>query len=167
MVSFFIVTFRVSMLMTFRRGFRCHRILGIMYILENQANARSELRARPNALLLTATAVWLLNGIISRPDDGPASRDLMTVVLPHTLLPADPDDLAFYPPQGMPDEDDSDVYTEPGCGTHPYHPYGAYFVRRIRLEGCPRFRLDNTLNISEKSFVDLFKCCPREIERNL
>lgn len=38
----------------------------------------------PEALLLTAACIWLLNGLHAHPKDGPASRNLMDAILPIT-----------------------------------------------------------------------------------
>jgi hypothetical protein len=64
------------------RSLRAYRVRAFKYVLLQQINGTSALRATDHSLLLTAAAPWFLNGLHSVPDNGPSSRDLMGKILP-------------------------------------------------------------------------------------
>ena len=59
-----------------------YRTDAIGEVFRIQAEGSSDLHTTHEALLLTAAGVWLLNSLYSRPDDGPASQQLMQAILP-------------------------------------------------------------------------------------
>lgn len=72
-----------------------------------------------NGLILTAAVPWLLNGLHSTPDTGPASRELMRVILPQgRRQDIDPNHLAYKTSlrHGEDGGDDPDVCDEDGAG---------------------------------------------------
>lgn len=79
------------------RSLRSYQILAINFVLTCQVQGAREHRATQKALLLVVALVWLVNGLHSRPDDGSASRNLMSAILPHVEHEgADPNTLAYY-----------------------------------------------------------------------
>ncbi|KAK7463598.1 hypothetical protein VKT23_005541 [Stygiomarasmius scandens] len=122
-------------------GFRAYRVLAFKEILTRQASGPSALRVTPEALLLTAACVWLVNALHSRPEDGPASRSLARGVLP--VSDADFDEIdhltLFFEPSRTPTVDDDGETLGPGV---PYIPFGCIFLRRLKLEvEVPRMRI--------------------------
>ena len=134
--------------MSFIRSLRNFRAQAIQFVLQWQAEGEGRFRARSSALMLTAAAVWLLNGLHSSPDQGSSSKQLMAAVLPHIAVEgADADVLAY----GAPRDDDGDLDEEEAESTDDYDdqphrtrqrrdavtraafPYGLVFLRRIRL----------------------------------
>ncbi|KAK7433539.1 hypothetical protein VKT23_020741 [Stygiomarasmius scandens] len=140
-----------SSLLAFERdewwGFRSFRALAIKEILERQSIGKSNFRVSRDALLLTATCVWLTNSLHSRPEDGPAARSLMRATLPVTSAPFDEIDplTLLFPPSKTPrdpinvNDDDEDVGL-PAVSV-PVIPFGAIFCRYLQLHvEVPRFR---------------------------
>lgn len=126
--------------------FRIIRIVAISQTLHLQATGPSQLRFLPESLLLTAACVWLLNGLHARPEDGPASRDLMDAALP--IIEA---------------SDAIDLHLAYRATIHPdnhkriaYIPFGCVFFRRMIVGDVPRLRLSGPI-LPAKSFKFWFK----------
>jgi hypothetical protein len=157
------------------------RGLALGKVLSDQAHGPSKLRVKPEALLLTAACVWLINSLHSRPDDGPSCRNLMQAVLPATH---EEDDMVLaYPPRNGQggdagdgdDEDDSDDEADRG---NPYNPYGVIFLRKImpgklyplpengeawsRTRSVPRMRMGGPL-LSSSAFQYHFGATEEEV----
>ncbi|KAJ3567638.1 hypothetical protein NP233_g6238 [Leucocoprinus birnbaumii] len=124
---------------------RLVRLCACGQVLTLQGKGMSQHRFMPEALLLTAACIWLVNSLHARPEDGPASRQLMRAILPLTEVERDRPSIietAAYNPNRRAEwvyEDEESGADEP-VPLLPYHPYGYYFLRRIRLEekGIPR-----------------------------
>ncbi|KXN81814.1 hypothetical protein AN958_03744 [Leucoagaricus sp. SymC.cos] len=127
-------------------SFRIVCLMAISQVLDLQSSGSSSLRFRPEALILLAGCVWLLNGLHARPDDGPASRDLMDAILPITdSRDVNPSILAYK--------------TCTGHERHrliPWIPFGCIFFRRIITNEVPRLRYGGNL-LPDKSFRYFFK----------
>jgi hypothetical protein len=134
------------------RGFRAWRLLILQNILTEQARGNPQLKIKPEALLLTAACVWLMNGLHARPDDGPSSRCLMMAVLPVTEYEGDDDQSLMFCSHGQEDGEDDDGSDWPSL---PYNPYGAVFLRCIKLVQVPRMRVGGPC-LSPKVFKHLF-----------
>ncbi|GLB33116.1 hypothetical protein LshimejAT787_0100010 [Lyophyllum shimeji] len=148
---------------------RSYRALAIKFILEWQLDGDASHRAKDAALLLTAAATWLLNGLHSTPDKGASSKELMAAILPHvSRAGADPDILAYGSPTDDDDVDsqtDSEAEDEPpttrrrrDAVTLPSYPFGLVFLRRIRVGEqypVPRFSNDGQF-ISPRAFRFFF-----------
>jgi hypothetical protein len=153
------------------------RVLALGKVLSDQAQGPSKFRVRPEALLLTAACVWLINSLHARPDDGPSSRNLMQAVLPVTH--EEDDMILAYPPRngqrGDHGDDDEDSDEELDRG-NPCNPYGAIFLRQImpgkvhapleagerRARPVPRMRMGGPL-LSSYAFQNLFGKTEEEI----
>ncbi|THU75832.1 hypothetical protein K435DRAFT_880099 [Dendrothele bispora CBS 962.96] len=125
-------------------GHRAYRVLAIKEVLRHQACGRSALRTAPEALLLTATCVWLANALHARPEDSPASRSLMRAALPVTEVDEDIDThtLLFEPSRTPRGEDDDD----PNEYLVPYVPNGMIFLRCVKMGvDVPRMRVNGPL----------------------
>ncbi|RDB15070.1 hypothetical protein Hypma_005467 [Hypsizygus marmoreus] len=161
----------VSFTRTVWWSLRSYRALGLKFILEWQNDGDKSHRRTKEALLLTAGATWLLNGLHSTPDKGASSKDLMAAILPHVeSAGADPDILAYGSPTADDDVDseaDTDSEDEDGPArvrqrrdavTIPAFPYGMVFLRRIRVGVAypvPRFNRGPQF-LSQKSFRYFF-----------
>lgn len=130
-----------------------------------QALGAAVFRVAPEALLLTAACVWLVNSLHARPDDGSAARSLMRAVLPLTdAEEPDPNTLLFKSRQAKAgDGEESDGVGD--VGELPYNPYGAIFLRRIILNvDVPRMVRDPDLvGLSSDGFKYFFKMSEEEI----
>lgn len=109
------------------------------------------------ALLLTAGCVWLLNGLHSAPDNGPASRNLMDCILPEVdRRGADNMFLAY----GKAIDDDNDDYMDDNYDTRmvlPANSHGLVFLHSLRIgQGHPVPRLRSGKALSGRSFRYLF-----------
>jgi hypothetical protein len=111
-----------------------------------QEDGPARIRFMPEALLLTAACLWLINSLHARPEDGPASRDLMRAILPITEESDVIRDVLAYNTSVRPawqeeEEEEDDPYERPP-GV-PYNPYGIVFFRTIMLQtdkvDVPRF----------------------------
>ena len=147
------------------RSFRNFRLLALSRVLSSQALGSPALRVKPEALLLTAASLWLVNSLHARPDDGPASRNLMEAVLPLTDT-NDPDQLiiAFHPRrrgEGQEEEESDDE--EDSDPALPYHPYGVIFLRRIMLDNVPRMRAGGGY-LNPAAFRCIFGDTPEGVE---
>jgi hypothetical protein len=145
-----------------------YRLLGMSRVLTLQAGGPAALRVRPDALLLTAASVWLINGLHARPDDGPASRNLMEAVLPITEgSDADADMLAFPPRHARRAhtrfEEEEEEEEEEGMAVVPYNPFGVIFLRSTKLDvTVPRMRAGGR-SLSPSAFNFLFGATEDEI----
>lgn len=101
------------------RAFKAYRVRCIGMVLGVLSRAPAEIRVSRKALLLTAACVWLINSINSRPNDSPASRELMRAVLPLTYATGPDCDLLVYRCQKYEGEED-----EEGEKALPYIPFG-------------------------------------------
>lgn len=106
--------------------------------LSQQASGNSQFRVEPDALLLTAACVWLINGLHARPEDGPAARSLMRATLPLTEASGADPGLLPYPASTAEEEEEeeSGEEGEDSPGPVPYIPYGVIFLRRIMIHGA-------------------------------
>lgn len=126
-------------------------------LLLTQQRGDPKLRVKPDALLLTAACVWLINSLHSRPDDGKASKALMQRILPLTdSIDPDPNTLLF---RSWDYRDDTDDYWIP------FSPYGAIFLRRVMLDvEVPRMALDTYVTpLPEDCFSYLFDATEEHI----
>ncbi|RDB24557.1 hypothetical protein Hypma_008348 [Hypsizygus marmoreus] len=146
-------------------SFRAWRLLAIDRVLQAQNDSPGTHRVQPRALLLTATCVWLANGLHARPDDGSAARSLMHASLPHITLTGEVDrNLLAYPTRRRrgntgDDEDepydDDDLYDD---ATHPAVRFGVVFLREISFQAAPKppiFRMAHPI-LSENAFHHFF-----------
>ncbi|KAJ3563511.1 hypothetical protein NP233_g8898 [Leucocoprinus birnbaumii] len=121
--------------------FRLIRMTAISQILHLQSMGRTRLRFLHDALTLTAACVWLLNGLHARPDDGPASRDLMDAAMP-LVEACDSNDLQLAYRVSLDDDNHALVA---------HIPFGCVFFRRMNTDGVPRLRVSG-LVLPGKSF---------------
>lgn len=135
--------------------------MAISQTLSLQESGISSLRFMPESLLLTAACLWLVNSLHARPEDGPASRDLMRATLPvteevDTILDVLAYNTRVRPPWQHEEEEEDDLAPPTGV---PYNPYGCIFFRRLMLAGdkvdVPRFRIGGP-GISPSSFQFFF-----------
>jgi hypothetical protein len=137
-------------------------------VLGWQAEGMWQLRAKKEALVLTAGCVWLLNGLHSAPDNGPASRSLMDCILPEVdRRGADEMFLAYG--KAIDDDDDGDS-TDNSFDTRltlPANPHGIVFFCSIRLgESHPVPRLPKGKILTRKSFHYLFGIDFEDLDEN-
>ncbi|KAF9459638.1 hypothetical protein BDZ94DRAFT_1171312 [Collybia nuda] len=162
---------------------RSCRALSVKFLLEWQMQGDAVFRSDPSALILTAAAAWLLNGLHSAPDKGKSSRELMAAVLPHVdRIGADRNILAYGTP--LDDEDNiSEVSTDSNdddevprersrrdATTLPAFPYGIIFLSKLRLGKeypVPRLTKDSRLMLSDDAFRYFFKATPDELAETL
>lgn len=131
-------------------------------VISLQQGGPTEERFLPESLLLTAACVWLVNGLHARPDDGPASRNLMQAILPVTEADdIDQSALAFNVPLRSTFQHDDYTLSR----SVPYNPHGGIFLRRIIITSpVPRMRYGGP-ELSEASFKFWFKVdTPRELK---
>jgi hypothetical protein len=160
------------------RDLRSYRALALKLVLEWQAQGPTALRVTRSALLLTAGAAWLLNGLHSAPDKGASCRELMSAILPHVdRNGADPDILAYGTATHDDDVDsqadteiDDDLPPVPkrhrGDETLPAFPYGLVFLRRVRVGKdypVPRLQQENVY-LTSKAFRYFFKVDFEDVE---
>lgn len=132
--------FKYSLLSSYR-NFRIIRLMGISQIISLQQSGPTLNRFIIESLTLTAACVWLFNGLHARPDDKPASRNLMASVLPITEAEdANLDTLAYNTSVRRREAHDEDGDDEFLYGRVPYNPHGCVFLRRIMLPQVPRMR---------------------------
>ncbi|KAG6906930.1 hypothetical protein DXG01_011320 [Tephrocybe rancida] len=160
---------------------RAWRCLAAKLILGWQSEGSPDHRASRHALLLTASLVWLINGLHSAPDNGASSKNLMMCALPHVnRMGADPNILAFGTPtrdndvdsQADTDSDDERLPHERhrrDATTLPAYPYGLLFFRSIRVgqkHPVPRFSSIHVLNstLDDDSFKFFFGTTKDNIE---
>ncbi|KAJ3566668.1 hypothetical protein NP233_g6858 [Leucocoprinus birnbaumii] len=136
-------------------NFRLIRMTAISQTLHQQSQGCTRLRFLHDALTLTAACVWLLNGLHARPDDGPASRDLMDAALP-LVEACDSTDLQLAYRVSLDDDNQALVA---------HIPYGCVFLRRISIRQVPRLRVSG-LVLPVKSFKFWFKGLDREQVQN-
>jgi hypothetical protein len=137
-------------LISTHRGFRVYRVFALSRILGAQALGTPAFRVKREALLLTAACVWLVNGLHSRPEDGPAARNLMKAILPVTDSDGhrdrdahgDHDTLAYATTRPEEEEEEEDSDEGESAPSVPYNPYGVVFLRRVVLNKSivPRLR---------------------------
>jgi hypothetical protein len=133
------------------RSLRAYRASAVQLVLGWQAEGAWQLRARSEALILTAGCVWLLNGLHSAPDNGPASRDLMDCILPQVARRgADEMFLAYGRAIDDDDDDDGDSSDNDFDArmTLPANLYGLVFFRTMCLgdrHPVPRFEKGKVL----------------------
>lgn len=128
--------------------------------------------AREHALVLRATALWMLNALNSRPREGPAFNQLADYILPHTedsasdnlftmiptLLPESFNqraDAHYWDPEHQEDDDEGDE-TE----RFSYMPFGVFMTRNLILHpqtDCPRFEHSPWRWISKKHWPIILK----------
>ncbi|KAJ3963519.1 hypothetical protein EV361DRAFT_874802, partial [Lentinula raphanica] len=152
----------ITSLLSFQRSvwwnFRLIRTEAISRVLMQQQIGEGSLRVKPDALLLTAACVWLLNSLHSRPDDGSAGRSLMRAVLPLTDADnPDPNTVLFLSRES----DDEDVeLTE-----LPYIAHGTIFLRRLMLDvEVPRMRVHPTgIYLSKSAFRYFFEATEEDV----
>ncbi|THV02123.1 hypothetical protein K435DRAFT_792791 [Dendrothele bispora CBS 962.96] len=136
-------------------SYRCFAIKEILY---KQSIGSSLKRCTRESLLLTAGLVWMVNGIHSRPEDGPAARSLAKAILPVTDAGNANIDLRtlLFPASKTPDR--TEGYTVP------YVPNGMVFLRRLVLEDdVPRVCAGGPF-INEKAFQYLFKMSLEDVQ---
>lgn len=142
-------SFRYSLLSF--RNFRIVRLMGFSQAISLQSTGPSANRFMPESLSLTAACVWLINGLHARPDDKPASRNLMDAVLPITEAEgADREVLAYNTSirhREIQGDEDGAVLR----GRVPFNPFGCIFLRRIMLPEVPRMRHGGP-NLSPSAF---------------
>ncbi|KXN84275.1 hypothetical protein AN958_12781 [Leucoagaricus sp. SymC.cos] len=126
-------------------NFRIIHITACSQTFDLQESATALLRFMPESLLLTAACIWLVNGLHARPEDGPASRDLMSAVLPVAEADdVDQDVLAYNTcvrPPWQHEDEESGSDREPVARV-PINPFGCVFLRRIKVKSveAPRVR---------------------------
>ena len=150
-----------------QRSLRAYRAKAIQLVLGWQAEGKWELRASMQALLLTAGCVWLLNGLHSAPDNGPASRNLMDCILPEIYRRGADEMLLAYgrAVDDANDEMDDDDYD--GRFYLPGNPYGLVFLNSLRIgQRHPVPRLQKNKSLSDRSFEFLFGIAFRDIDES-
>ncbi|KAJ3555821.1 hypothetical protein NP233_g12116 [Leucocoprinus birnbaumii] len=131
-------------------NFRLIRMTAISQCLHQQALGVTRMRFLHDALTLTAGCVWLLNGLHARPDDGPASRDLMDAALP--LVEAyESNDMQLAYRVRIRDNDNLIAHI----------PFGCVFFRRMIVSDVPRLRVAG-LVLPLKSFKFWFNGLDRD-----
>ncbi|KAG6830053.1 hypothetical protein H0H93_014241, partial [Arthromyces matolae] len=142
-------------------GFRVVRLLGVSNLLFAQSAGRADERIDPDSTTLTAACVWLVNGLHARPEDGPASRQLLECVLPRafnvranqrairptsfpsirrTNNPQDDAGIEELEPHYSDEEEEEDEEEDrrgPVDGTA-HLSLGCVFFRALHLDGVPR-----------------------------
>ncbi|EKM81398.1 hypothetical protein AGABI1DRAFT_36555 [Agaricus bisporus var. burnettii JB137-S8] len=127
-------------------NFRIIRLMAISRTLSLQEGAPASIRFMAETLLLTAGCLWMVNSLHARPEDGPASRDLMRATLPVTDESEVIRDILAYNTSVRPlwQHEEEEVDQDEQIPGVPYHPYGLVFFRSIMLEtsrvDVPRFR---------------------------
>ena len=131
-------------------------------VLSLQAVGPAALCVRPEAPLLTAASIWLINGLHACPYDGHASRNLMEAVLPITeASDADADMLAFPPRTRTGFEEEEEEEEE--AAVIPYNPFGVVFLRCMKLNvTVPRMRAGGRF-LSDSAFKFLFGATEEEV----
>jgi len=125
-------------------------------VLGWQAEGSWQLRAKMEALILTAGCVWLLNGLHSVPDNGAASRNLMDCILP-AVERRGADEMFLAYGRAIDDDGDSNNNNFDTRMTLPANQHGLVFFCSIRLgERHPVPRLDKGKILTDKSFRYLF-----------
>ena len=112
------------------------------------------------ALLLTAACTWLLNGLHSAPDDGPANRDLMRCMLPLITRRGARDIFFAYGTALDDDADEADLEDLPGI------PHGLVFFNSLRIgPSYPVPRADRRIAgaLQPRSYGFLFGVSQEEI----
>ncbi|KAF8525886.1 hypothetical protein BU17DRAFT_83391 [Hysterangium stoloniferum] len=133
-----------------------------------QAEGPSELHTKPEALLLTAACLWLINGLHSRPDDGSADRKLMEAILPLTEVDDQLDHLTLmFTPRGgyrlqAEEEEEEEEDGEEEVELTPWNPYGVIYIRRLVIKEVPRFRTGGP-SLTVAAFQAFFKASQEEI----
>lgn len=122
------------------------RLIAISKIFSLQSLGPAHKRFSPDSLLLTAGCIWLLNSLHARPDDGPASRDLMSAALPLIEVAEALDENLAY----------SVSIREENYRRVPHIPFGCIFFRRMVCGEVPRLRMYGPL-LPAKSFQYFFK----------
>lgn len=145
----------------FDRNFRALQLEAISRILMKQVEGPRVFRVTQEALLLTAACVWLVNCLHARPDDGSAARSLMRAVLPLTDAESPDQETLLFVSRGKGEESDSDG----DLSDLPYNPFGAIFLRRIKLDlDVPRMERNAWLpGLSSDAFQYIFKGSEEEI----
>lgn len=108
------------------RTWKAIRLSAAGQALALQIKGSPNLRAKSNALLLTAGLVWFINGIHARPEDGASIKDLLCAILPNTPNIHHPQRLV-HP---------FDIDDDQGM---PFCPFGVIFFRAIEYNPVPRF----------------------------
>ena len=139
------------------RYLRAYRAKAIQLVLAWQMEGNVRFRSKWSALLLTAGCVWLLNGLHSAPDNGPANRELMDCVLPYVERHSVSD---VFLAHGSEDDRDTiiiDSDDDEDCTAA--NPYGLVFFHSLRVgPDYPVPRLDSTpRTLSDRSFRYFFK----------
>lgn len=139
----------VLIFLVISRGFRLIRLTAMSQLISLQECGPTNERFIPETLLLTAACVWLVNGLHARPDDGPASRNLMEAILPVTEADdVEPVALAFNVPLRPAFQDNDYTFSR----SVPYNPHGCVFLRRIVVSAhVPRMRYGGP-ELSESAF---------------
>jgi hypothetical protein len=150
------------------RSLRAYYALAVKLVLQWQLEGDSLYRQKQPALLLTAGAAWLLNGLHSALDKGASSKQLMKAILPHIdRQNAHPDIIATGTPFHRGDDDDYSTDDESGDDgqTVPAFPFGMIFMNPIQVgDNIPVPRLINTGRwISPRAFRFFFGCTLEEI----
>jgi hypothetical protein len=150
---------------TIHRNFRAYRLLAFSHILSMQSTGSPALRVKPDALLLSAACVWLINSLHSRPEDGPSWRSLMHAVLPNTDSD-DVDDETFAcvaSGHGEREHEEEESDSEEEAPSQPYNPFGVIFLRRIVPDvEVPRMRAGGR-NLTIPAFKYIFGAMPEDI----
>ncbi|KAG6874617.1 hypothetical protein C0992_007261 [Termitomyces sp. T32_za158] len=165
-------------------SFRILRLQAASTVISWQVAAASEFRVNEQALTLTAACVWLINGLHTRPEDGPGARRLMDAALP--VAEADevsPDDVAYRrslpqkrtisrddreegdeDEEEVPDEEEEEEEGDSSDGvTH--NSNGCIFLRRIKFVNAPRFRIGGP-TMADAAFRYWFKMSLDQVEAN-
>ena len=123
-------------------------------VLARQIEGKGKFRAQPNALLLTAGLVWFINGIHSRPLEGPSCRELVRAILPHTDNPPN----HFLGEQHVSADSDSDSDSDSTDEeTGPWAPSGVLFFRDFLLPpDCAVPRMRSGRSISSRAIIFFF-----------
>jgi hypothetical protein len=139
-------------------------------VLGWQAEGSWALRATMPALLLTAGCVWLLNGLHSAPDNGPASRNLMDCILPEVDRVGADEIFLAYGKAIDADDDDDDGYMSDDYDirmTLPGNPHGLVFLRDLRIgQRHPVPRMSSGKALSDRSFRFFFGIDLEDIGEN-
>jgi hypothetical protein len=147
------------------RNFRAYRAIACGRILVMQASGNPALRVKPDALLLTAACVWLVNGLHARPDDGPAARSLMQAILPIADADVPDNETVAYPRRHQAVEEEEEEEDEDNdVPSVPYNPFGVVFLRRLMLDvQVPRMRAGGPF-LTEPAFRHYFKATREELK---
>ena len=100
------------------------------HLVYKLAKAPPRLSRRPYSIVLYAAMVYAFNALNSRPAEGRAESDLLSVCLPRRE--ADPEEMG-----NESDDDETQFIT--------FNPYGIFFLRDLVLNPCPRLPQDRQL----------------------